>query len=621
MTSLKSSTSLRALFAPLALLALLPALSACEGAREKAKAREEAQRNPLVTISGEEAVVVPAWQPPSVAIVPGEEAKVLAEAKKALEEDRLFGGPRDAVPLLLELRARLPDDADIARTHARAVQQLVVEGGAALDGMDLDPDGLRRAHEFGEVARTAAGDDPAVRALLSRIDGADKSVKLDQLGEREFGAGRMGGEKEGEGALAYFREAQRNRPGDARAGQGLAAIESTMIRRAEDAAAKADFPESDRWLALADKVRPGSSTVPDARQRIAMVRTLRVNGLRDDGMAALMREGGLPKARRILSDMLLIAAPGDPAAAELRERIDQVAHYGLFRAGQTFTDALHSGARGPQMVVVPHGGFLMGAREGEADSLPAEKPAHYVRFDRGFAMQRTETTVGEFRRFIEATHYRTRAERRQYSTVYDERSGNLVRRSNVDWRHTYTGTLATDDLPVLHVSARDAEAYAHWLAQQTGEKYSLPSEAQFEYAVRAGTVGALPWGSGIPPRFAGNVTGARDRSPTGRQWRNAFPGYGDGWWGPAPAGSFAPNAFGLHDLVGNVSEWVADCWHQGYRRAPSDGQPWVNPGCRQRVIRGGSWLSAPAQVRSAWRLSTDGDTTNARLGFRLVREL
>jgi hypothetical protein len=129
MTSLKSSTSLRPV-ARSPLLALLPALSACEGAREKAKAREEAQRNPLVTISGEEAVVVPAWQPPSVAIIPGEEAKVLAEAKKALEEDRLFGGPRDAVPLLLELRARLPDDADIARTHARAVQQLVVEGGA-----------------------------------------------------------------------------------------------------------------------------------------------------------------------------------------------------------------------------------------------------------------------------------------------------------------------------------------------------------------------------------------------------------------------------------------------------------------------------------------------------------
>ncbi|UHQ18473.1 formylglycine-generating enzyme family protein [Lysobacter sp. KIS68-7] len=615
MTSLKSSTSLLALFA------LLLALAACEGARDKARARQEAGRNPQVTISGEEAVLVPAWQPPAVEIASGEEPKVLAEAKKALDEDRLFGGERDAVPLLLELRARMPDDPEVARMQARAVKQLIVQGDAALEDMDMDPDALRRAHEIGEVARTAAGDDPAVRAFLSRVDGADQSVKLDVLGEREFAAGRMGGEKEGEGALAYFREAMRGRPGDARAAQGIAAVESNMIRHAEDAAARADFGESDRWLAIAGKVRPGADTVADARQRIAMVRRLRVDALRDEGVAALMREGGLPQARRVLSEMLRIAAPGDPAASELRERIDLVAHYGLFRPGQVFTDALRSGARGPQMVVVPHGGFLMGARDGETDGRPAERPSHYVRFDRGFAMARTETTVGEFRRFIDATQYRSRAVRRGHSIVYDESSGNLVRRSNVDWRHTYTGALATDDMPVLHVSARDAEAYAHWLSQQTGERYALPSEAQFEYAVRAGTVGPLPWESRIPPRSAGNVTGGLDRSPTGRQWHNAFAGYGDGYWGPAPAGAFAPNAFGLHDLAGNVSEWVADCWHEGYRRAPTDGQPWVNPGCRQRVIRGGSWLSAPAQVRSAWRLSTDGDTTNARLGFRLVREL
>jgi formylglycine-generating enzyme required for sulfatase activity len=286
-----------------------------------------------------------------------------------------------------------------------------------------------------------------------------------------------------------------------------------------------------------------------------------------------------------------------------------------------FTDALHSGARGPQMVVVPHGGFRMGARDGEVGALPAERPLHYVRFERGFAMARTETTVGEFRRFVEASGYRSRSVRRGHSIVYDERSGNLVRRSGVTWEHDYIGERAREDMPVLHVSARDAEAYAHWLSQQTGERYALPSEAQFEYAVRAGTEGSLPWNTRVPPRAAGNVTGARDRSPTGRSWHNAFPGYGDGWWGPAPVGTFVANAFGLHDLPGNVSEWVADCWHEGYRRAPADGQPWVNPGCRQRVIRGGSWASAPAQVRSAWRLSTDGDTTNARLGFRLVREL
>jgi formylglycine-generating enzyme required for sulfatase activity len=272
-------------------------------------------------------------------------------------------------------------------------------------------------------------------------------------------------------------------------------------------------------------------------------------------------------------------------------------------------------------VVVPHGAFRMGAAAAEEGSSDAEKPAHYVRFDRGFAMSRTEVTVGEFRRFVEATGYRSRAVRRGHSTVYDERGGNFVRRSGVDWRSDYTGKPAREDMPVLHVSARDAEAYVEWLAQQSGQRYRLPSEAEFEYALRAGSDGAFPWSTRVPPRSAGNVTGSGDASPGGRRWRNAFTGYSDGWWGPAPVASFAPNAFGLHDLAGNVSEWVADCWHAGYRRAPANGEPWINPGCRTRVMRGGSWASAPAQIRSAWRLSVDGDTTNARLGFRVVRDL
>ena len=127
--------------------------------------------------------------------------------------------------------------------------------------------------------------------------------------------------------------------------------------------------------------------------------------------------------------------------------------------------------------------------------------------------------------------------------------------------------------------------------------------------------------SGTPPPRSGNFTGAADRSTGGRRWHNAFERYGDGYWGPAPVARFQANAFGLHDMPGNVAEWVADCWHDGYRRAPADGAAWVNPGGRTRVMRGGSWASAPAQTRSAWRAPAGIDTTNARLGFRVVREL
>ena len=180
-----------------------------------------------------------------------------------------------------------------------------------------------------------------------------------------------------------------------------------------------------------------------------------------------------------------------------------------------------------------------------------------------------------------ATGHRARATRRGYSTVYDERSGNFVRRGNVDWQSDYAGNRAGDDMPVVHVSAKDAMAYAEWLSQQTGQRYRLPSEAEFEYALRAGSDGRFPWGDGIAAGAQRATSpAALDVSPSGRRWRNAFAGYGDGSWGPAPVGSFRANAFGLHDLAGNVSEWVADCWHDSYRRAPRDGAAWVNPGCR-----------------------------------------
>jgi formylglycine-generating enzyme required for sulfatase activity len=222
---------------------------------------------------------------------------------------------------------------------------------------------------------------------------------------------------------------------------------------------------------------------------------------------------------------------------------------------------------------------------------------------------------------MEATGFRPRASRRGYSMVYDERSGNFVRRGYVDWKSDYRGKPATEDLPVVHVGAKDASAYAEWLAERTGHRYRLPSEAEFEYVLRAGTQTPYPWGIGRPPRGAGNLTGDGDRSPSGRSWQNAFRGFSDGAWGPSPVTSYLPGRFGLHDVAGNVSEWVADCWHTSYRRAPRDQRAWVNPGCRQRVVRGGSWASSPEQTRAAWRSGLDADTTNARIGFRVVRDL
>ncbi|MEO6263405.1 MAG: formylglycine-generating enzyme family protein [Luteimonas sp.] len=573
-----------------------------------------------VTVRGDDSIAKAlTWRAPEVALPAAGRDAAHRRAAAALADGRLYADADSAIPLYLALLRQSPDDADARAGLQRALDALLASGDAALGTADDDIAALREAHQIAAVARGTAPGDKAVQAYLREVDAADQLWELNRQAEQDLRAGRLG--ESGSGALARLREALRLRPGQARALQGLAAVESGLIRRAEEAGERGDFTAAGRWIGLAATVRPGSDTIADARARIAAMRGARIAQLRDEGMRALLQHDGIAAARGKLAEILRIAEPGDPAATELRERIDLATHYGLFRPGQAFTDALGLGARGPEMVVVPHGGYRMGAQDDEVDAADSEKPAHYVRFDRGFAMSRTEVTVDEFRRFVVASGYRPTATRRGLSLVYEERSGNFVRRSGIDWQSAYDGTHAGVDLPVLHVSARDAEAYAEWLGKQSGERYRLPSEAEFEYVLRAGSNGRFPWGDGPPLAGFGNLTGANDDSPGGRHWGNAFSGYGDGFWGPAPVARFKANAYGLHDLAGNVSEWVADCWHDGYRRAPDDGAAWLNPGCRTRVVRGGAWASSPAQTRAAWRTPAGVETTNARIGFRVVREL
>jgi formylglycine-generating enzyme required for sulfatase activity len=574
-----------------------------------------------VTVSGDDAIAERlTWRSPEIVLSEADAPAARQRAAKALAADRLYEDADAAIPLYLALLKRDPADAAAKDGLQRALVRLPAVGDAALAEAGDDADALQRAHAVAAVMRSVGLADAT--AYLERLDRADRLWELNEAGEQALAAGRL---DEGDGnALALFRQVLTLAPGQPRASQGVAAVESAMIRRAEAAAMRADFDRAERWLARAKTVRPGMETAEAGRALVEEIRRIHISRLRDEGLALLsqpQRPNHLPWARERLAELLRIAKPGDPAAAELRTRIDLATHYGLLRPGQRFTDGLQGGGRTPQMVVVPHGGFRMGARDGEPDAGKAERPSRYVRFDRGFAIARTEITVAEFRRFVDASGHRPRAVRRGHSLVYDERGGNFVRRSGVDWRHDAFGRLAADDMPVLHVSAKDAEAYARWLSERSGQRYRLPSEAEFEYALRGGAPGRYPWGDQPPTPGTGNLTGGGDRSPGGRSWGNAFVGYGDGYWGPAPVARFRANVFGIHDLEGNVSEWVADCWHDGYRRAPTQGEAWVNPGCRIRVVRGGAWASAPAQTRAAWRSQAEADATNALTGFRVVREL
>ncbi|MGY3264304.1 SUMF1/EgtB/PvdO family nonheme iron enzyme [Lysobacter sp. HA35] len=592
-------------------------LVGCHGDHDAGPAKPRSA--PTVTV-GEADARLPTWRAPQIAVDRRNAQALAKQADTALAAGRFADDDTSSLPIFMALRDYPPmrERAEAGVDHS--ITGLVLQARESLADIDDDPDALQRIRHAASVLRVVALDRPDVERFLQQVDRVEDGQRDSERGEAELAAGRIG-EDGGDGAIAWFRRAIALRSTDARARQGLAAAESALIRRAEDAASREDYAGAEHWLVLAGRVRPQAGVVAEARARIAFERAARIGELRDAGIAALPELHGIETARGFLAHILRIAPAADPTAAELRRRIDFAVHYGLFQPGQRFTDGLQGGGRSPTMVVIPYGDFTMGAAPGERGATDAERPTRAIHFERGLAVSMTEVTVGQFRRFVDATKYRARSTRRGYSIVYDLRSGNFVRRGNVDWQHDYLGRPATDDLPVVHVSAKDATAYAEWLAEETGHRYRLPSEAEFEYVARAGSKAPYPWGAGTPPARSGNYTGAGDRSPTGRPWQNAFAGYADGAWGPTPVARYAAGRFGLHDVTGNVSEWVADCWHSSYRRAPRDQRAWFNPGCRQRVLRGGSWASAPAQTRSAWRSGLDADTTNARIGFRVVRDL
>ena len=157
--------------------------------------------------------------------------------------------------------------------------------------------------------------------------------------------------------------------------------------------------------------------------------------------------------------------------------------------------------------------------------------------------------------------------------------------------------------PVINVSWDDIQLFIDWLNDKTGGKFRLPSEAEWEYAARAGSTTKYSWGSSI-----------------GSNRANCYEGCGDRWEYTAPVGSFSANGWGLHDVHGNVWEWAEDCWNDSYAGSPSDGRAWESGDCGRRVIRGGSWGGEPATLRSAGRYGFSRSLRDYFLGFRLAQD-
>ena len=424
----------------------------------------------------------------------------------------------------------------------------------------------------------------------------------------------------GDCAWFHFRTVLDLDPDNEAALAGLQAVQEDLIGRAIDLAHDLDFETAERTLEDALLVRPDRAAVDAAYGQIRAIRLEHADLLESEVVEA-MDSGDFHRAEHLLIDLIALGDM-DATVSRLRRRLEESRVYGGFQPGQTLRDHFLNGkAWAPETVVVAAGSFVMGSSAFERGREDYEGPEHRVTFRRGFAIGRTEVTVAQFRVFAERAGYLTEAEKEGFSTIYDHHSGRLTKRDGMTWKMDYEGREADDDDPVVHVSWNDAAAYTRWLADGTGKPYRLPTEAEFEYALRGGKASRYWWGEGSPGRVVENLTGQGDVSRGQRQWSTYFENYTDRHWGPAPAGSFEPNPYGLLDMGGNVAEWVMDCWHDTYLRAPADGSAWINPGCKLRVIRGGYWASSPDQSRSAYRSSAYPDRHDARIGFRIARDL
>ena len=224
------------------------------------------------------------------------------------------------------------------------------------------------------------------------------------------------------------------------------------------------------------------------------------------------------------------------------------------------------------MALVPAGSFEMGSNE----MFEFEKPVHPVTLRSAFYIGVNEVTFA------------------QWDACVDQ--GGCQHRPN-------DRGAGRGERPVTDIHWDDANAYAAWLSVRTGKRYRLPTESEWEFAARAGTTTSYSWGRAVEVDKA-NCNGC---NPQPRRQTT-------------PVGQFPPNALGLHDMAGNAAEWVADCWADNYRAKPRDGSAFATPGCRERVLRGGSFNNDPRYLRSAARFKYESNVRFYTNGLRVVRE-
>lgn len=266
----------------------------------------------------------------------------------------------------------------------------------------------------------------------------------------------------------------------------------------------------------------------------------------------------------------------------------------------------------PEMVVISAGSFTMGSPASEEGRRVNEGPQRRITFAAGFAAGRFEVTRGQYGAFVRATG---RNEGGNCRTDRDN-NGSQLEDATGTWRDP--GFAQGEDHPVVCVSWEDARAYVQWLNIMTSGGYRLLSDAEWEYAARAGTQSVYPWGDVASHEYENyGAEGCCGGFTSGR----------DQWVHTSPVGTFPPNGFGLSDMGGNVEEWMQDCFEISLDSVPDDGR--ANEAgrrdetgaCLYRVTRGGSWISGSLRVRSANRYGYGEQGRLSNLGFRVARTL
>jgi sulfatase modifying factor 1 len=323
------------------------------------------------------------------------------------------------------------------------------------------------------------------------------------------------------------------------------------------------------------------------------------------------------RRRGAIRAVLTLALLSGSSAWPLRAAADALA-----AAPKTFRDCADVC---PQMVVIPPGRFVMGssAEERRQEGPPAafasrETPQHEVTISRPFAMSATAITRSTYAVFVAETHRPDPPG----CGVFDRETDTWPVQAGYSWRNP--SFPQTENEPAACISWRDAHDFAAWLAKRTGEPYRLASEAEWEYAARAGATTIRYWGDPDEELCThANVMSMGTVEALGwpKSWtdktvcssHHAF---------TQPVGSYAPNAFGLYDMIGNVMQWVSDCYHPTYKGAPTDGSSWDEPDCQQRMPRGGAFHSLPWLARAAFRGGpVPPDVHPVASGIRVVRDL